>query len=522
MGTFTPAEQEAATAGLLAAAEEFEQSQERGWGEVSGFRRWRRQVRDRWAERKAEREDCAGRLVAYGPPGPHAGVVYGRVTTRPVVETTAQLRGTYPFVCDSGPTLLGQYIGRDVYSRAAWGWDLIEAYRAGVITCPAMGVSGVIGAAKSALLKSMVIRGVPFGRRFAVPGDIRGEYVTLGRMLGAQVMVFGPGSPMRFNALAVPPRPPEVSERVWQEVVSQHRTKVLESLGEACMLRSLNPVEQRGLDLALESSVRRGSPSRWAQPTLGHIADWLQNPNLADIAADGHPNPQRIADDLYHLGVAFRRLVRGVFASVLDVDVPDPIQLSGTGVVVDLSRLQLDDAALALLVTCTQSGIELACQFDEHPWLVLYDEVWRYMQFLGLLRRLAHRVKVVREMTGGMPIFAYHRDSDWTTGNREIDAVAGGILKDIDCHVIYRQTTAELPATIVRHQLPDAVAQILPSLEQGSALWRIRGKLRFVEHEVVENGPEWQLIDTDQPIVDDYRRIKDALAKMQTLMTEAA
>jgi hypothetical protein len=466
----------------------------------------------------------ATRLLGHGPTGPAGGVVWLKEKRPPLEETTDQLAGTYPFVAGAGLPYFGQYHGVNRLSGAAWGWDGQVAYTQGVVSNPAMVIYGVIGSGKSMGAKSILWRGMPFGRKWAVPGDIRGEYVRLCRAAGGQPIVLGPGSPMRFSPLATPDRPAGIHEDFWRETIANHRATTLATLATAALQRELTPSEKTALDLALRAAMHDdGDPHRWKQPTLGEICAWLLDPPRATLAREHIPNPQRFIDAAYDLALTMRLLVRGVFAGVLDVDTQATIDTAHPAVVVDLSRLQLDDAALALVVTCTQAAIELGVQFDPAVWTICYDEVWRYMRFYGLIGRLANRIKVVRDLIGGIPLLIAHRPSDWQTGDPKLDSIAEGMLKDVDVHVLHRQSAIEAHAAARMLSLTTTVADMLTGLDQGSAIWRIVDRAGVSHHLVVDhiidpNGTEWPIMQTDSALVDDYRHIADAGRQMTTLI----
>ena len=485
--------------------------------------------REQRTSRRAAVRDLAdltkgSRFFGYGPPGPQAGVVWLREKRPPLDETTDQLAGTYPFVAGSGLPYFGQYHGVNRLSGSAWGWDGQVAYAQRIVSNPAMVIYGVIGSGKSMGAKSILWRGMPFGRKWAVPGDIRGEYGRLCRAAGSEPIVLGPGSPMRFSPLATPARPDGVHEGFWRETIANHRATTLSSLATAAIQRELTPSEKTALDLALRSAVHDdGDPTRWRQPTLGDICSWLLDPPRDLLSRELIPNVERFIDETYDLALTMRLLVRGVFAGVLDVDTDATIDTSRPAVVVDLSRLQLDDASLALVVTCTQAAIELGVQFDPAVWTICYDEVWRYMRFYGLIGRLANRIKVVRDLVGGIPLMIAHRPSDWQTGDARLDSIAEGMLKDIDVHVLHRQSAIEAEAAGHMLSLTSTVVDMLTGLDQGSAVWRVVDRKGASHHLVVDHvidisGPEWPIMQTDSALVDDYRQIADAGRQMSTLM----
>jgi hypothetical protein len=464
------------------------------------------------------------RQFGRGPAGPQGGVVWLREKRPALEETTDQLVGTFPFVAGSALPYFGQYHGINRLSGAAFGWDGPVAYSRRLISNPCIVIYGLIGSGKSMGAKSMLWRGLPFGRKFAVPGDIRGEYVRLCRAAGGSPIVLGPGSPMRLSPLASPPRPTHVPEAFWRETVATHRQTTLTTLAKAALQRELSQSEKTALDLALVDATRADAdPDRWKQPALGEISRWLLEPPPSQLADEHIPDVDRFRGEIYDLALAMRLLVRGVFAGVLDVETTATVDTSGPCAVVDMSRLQLDDAALALVVTCTQAAVELGVQFDPATWTVCYDEVWRYMRFYGLVARLANRIKVVRDRVGGIPLLIAHRPSDWTTGDPVLDTVSQGMLKDIDVHVLHRQSQLEAEAAGRMLALPSTVVETLTGLDQGSAVWRIADQQGvshhlIVDHFVDRNGPEWPIMHSDQGLVDEYREVTNAAGQMSSLL----
>jgi hypothetical protein len=208
------------------------------------------------------------RQFGRGPAGPQAGVVWLREKRPALEETTDQLVGTFPFVAGSALPYFGQYHGIDRLSGAAFGWDGPVGYERQLISNPCIVIYGLIGSGKSMGAKSMLWRGLPFGRKFAVPGDIRGEYARLCAAAGGSPIVLGPGSPMRLSPLASPPRPPHVPEEFWRETVATHRATTLTTLAKAALQRPLSESEKTALDLALADATDGGS-RRWARSRGG-------------------------------------------------------------------------------------------------------------------------------------------------------------------------------------------------------------------------------------------------------------
>jgi hypothetical protein len=85
--------------------------------------------------------------------------------------TTAHIQAAYPFVAEGGLGGRGAYIGRDIYG-GSFCYDPWELYGR-ELTSPNAVVLGIVGRAKSSLVKSYVFRQAVFGRQLgpAQPAD---------------------------------------------------------------------------------------------------------------------------------------------------------------------------------------------------------------------------------------------------------------------------------------------------------------------------------------------------------------
>ena len=77
--------------------------------------------------------------------------------------TTAHIQAAYPFVAEGGLGGRGAYVGRDVYG-GSFCYDPWELYGR-ELTSPNAVVIGIVGRAKSSLVKTYVFRQSVFGRQ---------------------------------------------------------------------------------------------------------------------------------------------------------------------------------------------------------------------------------------------------------------------------------------------------------------------------------------------------------------------
>src|SRR5689334_23687898 len=107
-------------------------------------------------------------------------------------STTAHFQAAYPFVAEGGLGGRGVYIGRDVYG-GSFCYDPWELYGR-ELTSPNAVVIGIVGRAKSSLVKTYVFRQSVFGRQAWVV-DVKGEYNRLAEALGVQPITLSPEAP---------------------------------------------------------------------------------------------------------------------------------------------------------------------------------------------------------------------------------------------------------------------------------------------------------------------------------------
>ena len=112
--------------------------------------------------------------------------------------TTAHVQAAYPFVAEGGLGGRGVYIGRDVYG-GSFCYDPWELYGR-ELTSPNAVVIGIVGRAKSSLVKTYVFRQSVFGRQAWIV-DVKGEYDRLAEALGVQPIALSPGGSIRLNPL---------------------------------------------------------------------------------------------------------------------------------------------------------------------------------------------------------------------------------------------------------------------------------------------------------------------------------
>ncbi|MEU3553362.1 VirB4 family type IV secretion system protein [Streptomyces fragilis] len=472
----------------------------------------RRAARRRLAEAAVKaRSESAARTAAHaaddatapalypagGRPGP-ASARGGRLRLPAHRVTTAVAAGAYPFLAEGGLGAEGVYIGRDVHAEASFVFDPFALYgRVEGFTNPNVLLAGVIGQGKSALAKSLALRGVAFGYRVYVPCDPKGEWTPVASALGGTSVALGPGLPGRLNPLDAAPRPASVAEEDWAGEVRKRRLLLLGSLARTVLGRDLRPMEHTALDIALDATVVHATDTG-RTPLLGDVAAVLNNPAALDEAAgamSGHLG--EAARDLAH---AMRRLVHGDLAGMFDAPSTVVFDPGAPMLTIDLSRLggSGDDTALVLAMTCASAWMESALTDPDggRRWIV-YDEAWRLMRHPGLLQRMQAQWKLSRGL-GIANLMVIHRLSDLLTagdaGSRG-RALAEGLLADCSTRVIYRQETDQLHAAASLLGLTSVETEAVAHLNRGRGLWKVAGRSFVVQHHL--HPRELALFDTD-------------------------
>lgn len=405
--------------------------------------------------------------------------------------TTLNLQALFPFVVESGIGTKGVYIGRQAGSGSSFCFDPWELYADGTVTNPNTLLAGVIGRGKSALAKSLALRMSAFGVRVYVPGDPKGEWAPVARQLGVEPIALGRGLANRVNPLDTGPRPAGVDDQQWQREVLARRHTLLGALAETALDRRLMPVERSALLLALTPLPCDSAA------VLPQVVDALLAPNR-EAAATLNMSDDVLTCESRNLALELRRLVVGDLAGLFDGPTTTPLDFTAPIQVLDTSRLSGDDTAIALLMTCASAWMEAAlADPNAGRRLVVYDEAWRMLRHLPLIRRMQAQWKLSRAV-GVANLAVVHRIGDLgAAGNTGSEAVAlaHGLLADCSTRIIYAQETDQVGVTETALGLTDVEADQLIHFPRGRGLWKIGRHSAIVDH--LLTTPEAGLADTD-------------------------
>jgi hypothetical protein len=177
------------------------------------------------------------------------------------------------------------------------------------------------------------------------------------------------------------------------------------------------------------------------------------------------------------------------------------VDLGGPMLVLDLSRLAqsgMPSEVIGVVMTCAAAWLESAIADPQggQRWVV-YDEAWRLIAHLPLLRRMQAQWKLSRAY-GIANLLVLHRLSDLDTAGSagtEARALAEGLLADCSTRICYRQEPDQLARAGLAHGLTEPERRLIGDLDRGRGLWKIGHASHLIRHRL--HPDEQQLYDTD-------------------------
>lgn len=388
--------------------------------------------------------------------------------------TTAHLQCLYPFMAGGGLGSEAKYIGRSNSGSFCFDpWELYPKY----LTNPNLLVSGQLGRGKSALVKTLVLRGALFDRRAAVL-DPKGEYGPLAAVLGVEPIRLSAGGSARLNPLDAGPG----AEDLGPQEVQRRRLMLLQSIATAALKRDLHPIERAACRIALDTAC-----AGEGVPTLSMVATALMDPSRAG-AGEIRTTPAELARSSYDVALELRRLCDGDLGGMFDGTTTVEVDWDGPLVVLDLSHF-LEDDGLAILMACATAWIQAAVSrpSDKHRYIVL-DEAWRLLNHLPTGRWLRSSLKLARQF-GVSNVLVIHRLTDLASAGEassEQVQLAKGLLSDTETRIIYGHAKGEVPEMADALGLTDGDRDRLPGLDLANAIWKVGRTSHDVAHEMTD------------------------------------
>ena len=401
-----------------------------------------------------------------------------------ITVSTAHLPSAYLWHTRSALPDAGVLVGVNVLTGGtAFRYDPWACYTAGLIGSPNMLVIGQLGTGKSALVKTYASRQLDAGRAAYVL-DPKGEYAALARRHGLQLLRLAPHGDDRLNPLdAVAGEP--------ADQVASRRVALVGALAAGGLGRALSAEERGGLTAAI-----RALP---VDPTLGDLVELLHEPT-AEIAAVMRSQPEAVAAGLRDVALELRCLLDGPLAGMVDARSTVELDPAGPGLVVDLSAVFDEPAALTPVMVCVTGWLtHTLARPSPRRRLLLVDEAWALLHAPATTRWLQAVSKLARRY-GVQLITVVHRLSDLRSQADDATATARqarGLLADADTRVVHYQTPGERAELAELLGLSAAAARLVGELPAHRALWLVGGHPAVVDH-LLAPGIDEALVDTDQ------------------------
>ena len=436
-----------------------------------------------------------------------AGRILYEMAPTPFEVSTGTLEAAYPFqVTSRGTTRAhgGIAIG-PAPTGGTFTWDPWVRYRQGRLANPNVLILGDVGSGKSSLAKTLVWRGLEFGRGAHII-DPKGEYTALAAAVGVEPVRLTPGSGVVLN-----PLDPGAAGATLSPTVLFHRNLAcVRALLEATLDRPCRQLEMVVVSAGLAriaglhlSGRREVAVDRYGSTaTLTMLAEALSDPPVS-VAERANMAQQRVVDESREIALALARLVDphgdlgGMFAghTTLDADALEDVT------VVDIAELyRTNRAALPLVMICTASWLQLATAVTARGRWQLNDEAWALMADEATARFTQTNQKLARQL-GISVVNVLHRLSDTAAAGpagSTTRALAEGAIADSGTWIIYRQRPSEQPLLRDTLDLNAVQARMTTRLPRGRGLWIVAGDRReitLVDH--VLSDTERALVDTD-------------------------
>lgn len=342
--------------------------------------------------------------------------------------TTTQVAGFYPFVAGSGSPSHGVPIGRHMMWGEVVCFDPFAWLDQDLVTNPGCLVVAEPGVGKSALLKRLMRGMAGFGIRPIVLGDLKPDYTTIIEQMGGQVIRVGRGMD-RINPLDTGPLG-EAARRLTgvakEEMLAESRGRRLTALVALLTLVRKGRIDNGEENLLAGVIDLLDERMGGAQPTVPDVLTVLRNREGLDrqmLAADC-TTVEELDRDSKYLKQTLNLLCMGSLKGVFDGPTTRPIDLSGAGVSVDISRISTsgDTLVAAAFLSCWSYGFSmidganaLAEQGLAQPsnFCVVMDEMWRALRGSPGLVEHADSLTRLNRSKGVCDLRATHSLSDF-------------------------------------------------------------------------------------------------------------
>ena len=421
-------------------------------------------------------------------------------TIPPHKATSQHLAGIYPFVADAGLGHRGPILGVDLNADSLWHFSPWETYAdntdRGTFSTNIL-VLGAYRAGKSAVIKTLVTRSLPFGHQAVVPSDPKGEWVSVAEAVpGGNVIRLGGGFDTRLNPLDRGPRRTGVSDNQHELMVQQRRVTVLTSLVEAALPGThLTAVEHAALHEALTRCIRRTADKPTLRGVFAELTALAREATVDRHLADGAVQPSYV----------LRRFVDGDLSGLFEDGSTVEFDQDAPIIVVDTSELfARGDLVAQMSQICTTAWIQavISDRTARRTRYVIREEGWRDMTSLASLLMYQQWLKLSRHY-GISNIVILHKLGD-------VDAVgdadsqernlAYSIIGDIENKFIFRVNQQEGDSLQRRLSIPPAHVKMARQLRKGVFLAYVGQYPYLVDAFSTSTDWEFELFKTDDAL----------------------
>ena len=410
------------------------------------------------------------------------------------------MQGLYPWLYGGALPPAGAYIGVDCLTGGAFTCHPLAWLAAGLISNPNLLITGLPGAGKSALVKALALRLMPYGVRTFIAGDLKNEYAELARAVGTEPAGIGPGMPARINPLDagplgenLPPDPERLSGRLAE--IHRRRLVLVCALAATRLGRPLTPTEEAAVSLAIQeaSGLKTGPEgergaghwTRWgaalASPTIPRVHALLRDPAPA-MAAElriRRGSVTELREMTRPVTDALGGMIAGSLAGLFDSGTTISLDWDAPVQAVDLSRISdRGDDAVAMILACVSTWAQAALDEPGPARMVVRDELWRSLRIPALVTKTDSDLRLSRAQ-GTIQVLATHRLSDFEAAGpagSATAAIASGLVASCDTRICLRQDTGPLAATREQIGLTDTECAHIESWtgrQVGRAVWKI-------------------------------------------------
>lgn len=346
-----------------------------------------------------------------------------------------QVCGFWPFAGGSSRPTIGVPVGQDIETGSTVCCDAFSWFKAGLTSSPSMMIFGLNGMGKSSFTTRQIIGCIDQGVQVIVAGDLKGEYVDLGRAMGGQIKG-GVGDQTNLLDLGAMSQAADriggIRGDALRELAVQRAVDAVAANVQIIRKSHVEDWEASVLGYAIRLLIERHRGEQ--PPTLPELAHLLRNPTQEMISqvllADNQEEYWALTK---RLNRSVQALLKGPLGGVFGGQTTERLRTDAPMVVIDISTLARQSAdvlAAVMLASWSEAfaSIEAANALTDaglepqRHYLTVMDEMWRAMRLegAGLVDKLDSITRLQRN-DGVGNIYITHSMKDLTSMASEAD-----------------------------------------------------------------------------------------------------